>query len=285
MRIVGERYPTRVLEMGSGDTLLLLHGQGGSLENFRHNIPAYSASYRVVAVDLLWHGLSATPPVDPALIPIWVAQVIEVIESLNLGPCHVEGQSLGGWIATTLSLQRPDLVRSLTLTTPMGLNPTTAPVDPVIFERVLKQQLATLHDLSVDGIRQRIASLFKNPDVIDDEIVQIRQALYSRRETNAALREVATAYFGRPSIEPYRIGPQELATITAPTLLYWGSANIGGPDAGEALAAAIPDAEYHCADVGHWAQYEEYDEHNRVVLDFLQRHSRLDTSSGAGSVR
>jgi pimeloyl-ACP methyl ester carboxylesterase len=35
------------------------------------------------------------------------------------------------------------------------------------------------------------------------------------------------------------------------------------------MAACIPGSRWHCAEAGHWAQYERPDEHNRVVLDFL----------------
>jgi pimeloyl-ACP methyl ester carboxylesterase len=40
--------------------LVSLHGQGGSLENFRHNVRALSRNHHVVALDLLWYGRSGT---------------------------------------------------------------------------------------------------------------------------------------------------------------------------------------------------------------------------------
>jgi pimeloyl-ACP methyl ester carboxylesterase len=42
--IVGGQHRTRVLTVGEGTPIVLLHGQGGSLENFRHNIPALAAA-------------------------------------------------------------------------------------------------------------------------------------------------------------------------------------------------------------------------------------------------
>lgn len=270
---LGNGWQTRILDRGEGEPVLLLHGQGGSLENFRHNIPAYAEEYRVVAMDLLWHGRSATPPIDPALIPAWVRQVSDVIETLGLGPCHIEGQSLGGWVAATLSLQRPEIVRSLVLTTPMGLDPQTSTADPQVLKRVLDAQLTALDDLSSDSVRARINTLFKDETLIDDEIVELRQKLYAQPATNAALREVARAYFAGAEVQAHRLGPADLERLAVPTLVYWGTANIGGPEAGKALANAIPNAEYHCADVGHWAQYERFDEHNEIVLEFFRRHS------------
>ena len=268
--IVGRQYPTRVLTAGEGTPLLLLHGQGGSLENFRHNVPALAARYRVVAPDLLWHGRSATPTVDRRLIPVWVNQVLELMQELELGASHLVGQSLGGWVAATIALQHPELVRSLVLTTPMGLDP-GAPPGHESFAPVLKAQIAALDELSMDRIRDRMRPLFGDADLLDDEIVRVRHAFYSDPDVNRALREVAFAYLGSTDTDPYRLGPDALAQISVPTLLYWGKHNFGGAEAGDALAQALPaTAQYHCADVGHWAQYEQFEEYNSTVLGFLR---------------
>jgi pimeloyl-ACP methyl ester carboxylesterase len=270
--MVAGRYPTRVLTSGRGSPLILLHGQGGSLENFRHNIRSLATQHRVVALDLLWHGRSAKPEVDPTLIPTWVEQVIDVMRALQLDGCHFEGQSLGGWVAATIARTHPELVRSLVLTTPMGLDAQPGPPHPGSLAHVLNAQLAALDELTQASVRRRMEILFADPSSLDDEIVDLRLAFYSDADTNVALRHVAKAYLGGTATYPFRLGPPALAELSVPTLLYWGSANIGGAQAGEQLAAVLPGAEYHCADVGHWAQYERPDEHNRVVLDFTARH-------------
>jgi pimeloyl-ACP methyl ester carboxylesterase len=91
---------------------------------------------------------------------------------------------------------------------------------------------------------------------------------------NASLRRVAEAYLGAGgSAEQFTVGPETLARITAPALVYWGSANAQPPEAGREIQAALgdPKAEFHCAEAGHWAHYERSDEFNRVALDFLAR--------------
>jgi pimeloyl-ACP methyl ester carboxylesterase len=270
VRIVGGRHRTRVLTAGQGTPVVLLHGQGGSLENFRHNIRALAASYRVVALDLLWHGRSATPPIDRRLIPVWVGQVLEVMRELQLGPSHLLGQSLGGWVAATIARQHPELLRSLVLTTPMGLDPGPPPGHESLAP-VLQAQLAALDELSMDSIRRRMNPLFGDQAQLDDEIIAVRHAFYSDPAVNRALREVAFAYLGSADTDPYRLGPDALGQLDVPTLLYWGTHNFGGAEAGEALAKVLPSAtEYHCADVGHWAQYERSGEYNATVLEFLR---------------
>src|SRR3546814_12316064 len=54
---------TRVVEAGEGDsTVVFLHGIGGHIETFCHNIAAHAqAGHRVLAIDLLGHGYTAKP--------------------------------------------------------------------------------------------------------------------------------------------------------------------------------------------------------------------------------
>jgi pimeloyl-ACP methyl ester carboxylesterase len=262
------RHRTRALLAGQGDPLLLLHGQGGSLENFRHNVGALARHHRVIAIDFWWHGLSAKPPLDGPLIPRLVEQVIDVIEALDLAPCHVEGQSQGGWVAATLALQRPELFRRLVLTTPTGLVPELDPVDPGRLEAQLKSQLDILADPTDEAVRRRMSGLVSDFSIVDDEQVALRSWFMRNPEVNAGMRAAITAYLG-PANQALRLGPAELGQLAMPTLLYWGSHNMGGREMGDALATVIPGGHYHCAEVGHWAQFERPDEHNEVVLEFL----------------
>ncbi|MDH4146284.1 MAG: alpha/beta fold hydrolase [Acidimicrobiia bacterium] len=268
VRYVGTRFRTRALLAGDGEPLLLLHGQGGSLENFRHNIAAFAEHYRVVAVDFLWHGLSEKPPLNGPLIPRLIEQVLDVVDTLRLAPCQVEGQSQGGWVAATLAIQQPELVRKLVLTTPTGLEPELGPVAPAALAAQLANHLEILDDPTDEAVRRRMAILVSDLSVIDDEQFALRSWFMRNPEVNAGMRAAITAYLS-PENQALRLGPDELGRLTMPTLLYWGSHNMGGRAKGDALARVIPGGNYHCPDVGHWAQFEQPDEHNRVVLDFL----------------
>jgi pimeloyl-ACP methyl ester carboxylesterase len=263
------RYRTRLLSAGSGEPLLLLHGQGGHAENFRHNIPAYAERYRVLAPDFLWHGLSGTPAMPEDLIGGLVDQVVDVLDGLGIERVRIEGQSLGGWVATALALRHPERVQALVLTTAMGLHAGGDHVDEARLARVRQAQLTALAATTTEEIRRRMTGLFADPATLDDEIVEVRRRIYSAEDTNRALRQVAERYFDPVSVRRSSIGPELLGTLRLPVLVYWGTANPTPPEDGRRMAACIPGSRWHCAEAGHWAQYERPDEHNRVVLDFL----------------
>ena len=46
---------------GKGQTLLLIHGNGGSIQMFKANIPYFAQRYQVIAVDSRAHGKSVDP--------------------------------------------------------------------------------------------------------------------------------------------------------------------------------------------------------------------------------
>ena len=99
---------------GEGPPLLLLHGLGSSCADWALQLPAFSARYRVITVDLRGHGRSQ----DNAR-RYTVAQMAEDVAALlaELGgrPAHVVGLSLGGCAAQLLAARHPRAVRGLVL--------------------------------------------------------------------------------------------------------------------------------------------------------------------------
>jgi len=274
------RYRSRIIKAGSGPAIVLMHGQGGHVENFVRNIAAFAASYRVYAFDFLWHGLSGPTAFDERLIPAFRDQFIDVLDSEGIDSCIVLGQSLGGWVASSLASNGAgDRMNALILVTPMGItpDPTTVPAGAAARASLLRTSLEALEDPSLPNIRKRLERLVSDPREIDDEMVLIRAAIYGRPETNASLRAVAEAYLGPAyRVGEFAVGPAELARITTPTLVYWGTHNATPQAVGQAIRASLGDeqAEYHCAEAGHWAHYEKSDEFNATALDFLNRRSR-----------
>ena len=115
---------------GSGPLLVLLHGLGGSADDWELQVPAFSQRYTVLTLDMRGHGRSLPPRARPSFTVQQMADdVAALIESLPHFPpthlhttppfphtsTHVLGLSLGGCVALALALRHPQLVRSLVL--------------------------------------------------------------------------------------------------------------------------------------------------------------------------
>ncbi|WP_318527528.1 alpha/beta hydrolase [Defluviimonas sp. WL0002] len=103
-----------VVEAGSGEPVLLIHGVGMCAGAWEPQTAALSADYRVLAVDMPGHGGSDPLPGAP-LLPDYVDWAARVVDALDLGPVSVAGHSMGALIAAGLAAERPDLVRRAAL--------------------------------------------------------------------------------------------------------------------------------------------------------------------------
>lgn len=272
VRILAGRFRTRALLMGEGPPLLLIHGTGGHLENYARNISAYARRYRVAAIDLLWHGRSQCDGFDPELFPAFLAQIGEVLDVLGCARAHLEGQSLGGWIAALFAARHPERVDKLVLTTPMGYIPEGASMidyGSVSRAQLLESTLAVLRDPTYENVRVRMERILADPRTLTHESVAVRHALYNHAPLNAVQRRVTEAYFS-DAVLPFALTGELLQTIGAPTLVYWGERNLTPPAIGLEMSRMLRHGCFHNAPgTGHWAQFENAVEHNRVVLDFL----------------
>jgi len=110
----------RTVRAGSGDTtLLLLHGYGESLTTWRATFDALAIGHRVVAIDLPGFGGSAKPDV-PYSLPAFTERLSRFIDRWTTGPLVLVGHSMGGELAASLALARPDRVKLLVLIAPAG---------------------------------------------------------------------------------------------------------------------------------------------------------------------
>lgn len=94
--------------------MVLLHPLALSGAVWKPMASALGGGYRVVAPDARGHGDSGWDR-KPFTIPDLAGDVAAVIETLDLGPAHVVGLSMGGSTAIVLAQDRPDLVESLVL--------------------------------------------------------------------------------------------------------------------------------------------------------------------------
>lgn len=260
---VGE-WRTRVLEAGEGEPLVLMHGTGGHLEAYAHNIVPLAQRFRVIAYEYPGHGYTTHATRDLEL-PDYVAHLDGLLDALGVDRANLSGESLGGWLALKYAAAHPDRVRKVVLNTPGGTMAT-----PEVMERIRSLSQAAADDPTEERIRARLEWLMADPSTVTDELVDIRRAIYARPGFAESMRHILCLQ--DPEIrERNLVTDAELAAVTCPALVVWTSDDPSGPAAaGMNMAAKMPDARFEVIkDAGHWPQWEQSETFNALALEFL----------------
>src|SRR5689334_20978467 len=105
---------------GRGPPLVLVHGLGGTIENWRALAPLLAQHHRVLVPDLPGHGLSQPLPQARHLDEL-AEVVLGIAEAESICDAVWVGHSLGGVVALRAALLRPDAVRGLVLAAAAGI--------------------------------------------------------------------------------------------------------------------------------------------------------------------
>lgn len=107
------------LEQGEGTPFVFVHGALGDYRDWLNQIEPFAEHYRTVVYSRRGHYPNAWPADYSACDPeVHAADLAALIESLDAGPVHLFGHSIGGVTALVLAARRPDLVRTLILGEP-----------------------------------------------------------------------------------------------------------------------------------------------------------------------
>jgi len=261
---------TRFAEAGRPDLppLLLLHGTGGHWETFAPNLPALSAHLHCVAIDMVGNGFSAKPDHDYE-IPVYLRQVLAVLDAFGFARASVVGMSLGAWVAARLAIDAPDRVDKLVLMSPAGLVATPANMARIRAERTRAVQEAdwasikAMFDHLIADERNRI------PDVI-----ALRQAIYRLPDTRATIDHLLVLQ-DPEARQRNLIAEDDWKAIAAPTLVVASGKDVSEyQSTARRVAELIPGgAVLEMPGVKHWPHFEDPEAFNTAALDFLRRRS------------
>ena len=256
---------TRVLRAGStGPDLVLLHGTGGRLEAYARDIAGLAADFRVTLYDMVGHGWSDLPD-RPYTTDVLSDHLLGLMDALDIDAAHLSGESLGGWVAAWTAAHHPGRVNRLVLNTPGNIAN-----KPEVMVRLRQSTMAAVLDPSDEVVRRRVEFLFHHKEMVTDELVALRRAVYSRPGFVQAITN--TLVLQDPEVrKDFAWDPAWVGRITAPTLLLWTDNDpTGGLDEAELLLKWLPRARLHVIeDAGHWPQWEKPEEYLRVHRDFL----------------
>ena len=232
----------RYTKQGEGsETVLLVHGFGGDLDNWLFNIDALAAGSTVVALDLPGHGPSPSPIPDPT-VPGLASAVLEFMDAAEVETAHLVGHSLGGGIALALAGSAPDRVRSVSLVCPAGLGPdiNREYIDGFVSSASRRQ------------LKPVLENLFADPGLVNRSLVD-GVLRYKRLDgVTEALQALADGVFSGGAQS--WVEPGAIAGLAVPVLVVWGAEDRIVPSA-HADAAAGATVEI-IDGAGHMVQME-----------------------------
>src|SRR6478672_743754 len=143
---------------GQGAPLLLIHGNGGSINAFQQNIGFLSQHYRVIAADSRAQGKTIDTN-DWLSFEQMADDAAALLKTLKVDSAYVLGWSDGGIIGLLLAIRHPELVRRLMIT---GANlwPDSTALIPSLWKQ-MKITADTSHPENYSGKQKADWKLFE----------------------------------------------------------------------------------------------------------------------------
>lgn len=246
----------------SGAPLLVLHGLFGSLSNWSWHCKQLAQHFAVIGVDLRNHGSS--PHASSFNYPVMAHDVLQLLDDLNIGSCHLLGHSMGGKVAMELALTVPARVERLVV----------VDIAPVSYPKQADghmQVIAGMKALELDGLDSRATAEAFLRRYIDDE--PTRKFVLTN-----LMRNPGGSYYWRlnlPAIEKdydaLREMPEHISAFQKPTLFVKGaeSAYIQSKHR-ERTLAYFPQSDVKIImGAGHWLHADKPQVFQKIAMDFL----------------
>ncbi len=228
-------------EKGTGEALILLHGNGEDSGYFEHQIRFFSETYRVIAVDTRGHGKSPRGTA-PFTLDQFATDLNEFMETLQIPKAIILGFSDGANIALLFALKHPEKIKALILN---GAN-----LEP---EGMKKNSLTTIR---------------KKYYAVKRVAARSEDGKHRLSDAKAAHAKHKMELLGLMVHEPH-IKPDELSALQIPALVIAGTKDMIRQTHTTLIAKSIPDAALAIIPGDHFIAAKEAVRFNREVEQFL----------------
>lgn len=259
-----------VQQMGSGDTILLLHGAGGSTHSFRDVMPLLAQHYHVAALDLPGQGFTQLGARHRSGLMDTADDVAALCAQEGWQPVAIIGHSAGGALALRLSQM---------LVSPQGQPPKVVGINAALdhFQGIAGVLFPVLAKMlaAVPFTARLFANSARNMNRVEaliagtgSKLDMMGMAYYQRLTSDRDHADATLLMMAQWELEDLL---RDLPNVPAGTLFLTGEKDKAVPSSvSDKAAAKMPAAEViHLPSLGHLAHEEAPDEIARRILAFL----------------
>ncbi len=257
--------------VGSGPTLLLLHGAGGATQSWRGLAPLLAERYRVVMPDLPGQGFTRPGRRDRFGLDAMAQDIALLCTQAGWQPAAVVGHSAGGALALRLAEMMP-------LRAVIGINAALGPFDglagllfPFLARALTVTPFVPSLFARLTGTTARVTSLLASTgsDIGPEGIEFYRRLVASPDHVEGTLAMMAQ----------WRLDEllERFVTIAVPTLLIAATGDRTVPPVVSSRAARqLPGGSCQALPGGHLVHEETPQAVAGMILPFLARHLGAD---------
>jgi pimeloyl-ACP methyl ester carboxylesterase len=275
-KLVVDGAELHYIERGEGDPLVFVHGGLSDLRTWGPQLRPFSERYRVVAYSRRGYYPNAFPAdYTQSDMMRHVADLAALIDHLGLERVYLVANSYGSYISLVYALHHPERVRAMALAEP-PIHPLLRrlPGGEELFEEFMREAWRPARVAFERGEMEEGVRLFVEGAVGPGEWERLPERVREAMLPNGP--EMAAAARTPIEVQMVDVTCEDAARIEAPTLLLYGAKS---PPKyrliNDELCRCMPHAERAVIpDAAHVLHSQNPEEHNRVVLDFLERHKR-----------
>jgi pimeloyl-ACP methyl ester carboxylesterase len=253
---------------GEGPAVLLVAGQGMTVDGWWATTPVLAPSFRVIAFDHRDTGRSSRSP-WPYSVAQMAHDAVSVLDAAGEQRAHVYGISLGSMVAQEVALRHPDRVDALVLGASSAGGYAAYKPSPTSFAQTFLLRAGAMGPEEAEWAAVPYTYGEKTRRSHPERIAtDIAHRLSSPPEPLAYLHQAAAV----ATHDTY----ERLNQMTAPTLVVHGEQDVFVPPANAlVLAERIPGAQLRLwPDAGHMYTIDE-PQADREVARFLLQHSAV----------
>ena len=263
-------FNVHFVEAGKGPPLLFLHGLGGSWRDWSANLPAFAATYQVIALDFPGFGDSDKPEVQYSIE--WLTDMVErFILERKLDKVRLVGHSMGGLVALNLAARPNWRIKKLIVMNAVGIGDKAEFISYAMTKKIMgpETRWESFEGFLKEEFRGMVDSFIK--DRKPKTAREFFESVPKNPFTGNPFLPMTPNVQMTASILDFDIRPK-LPSIRQPTLILWGAKDpVAPPQDASFLQKEIPQSKLILfPDSGHSPMIEHPSLFNHELGKFLQ---------------